>query len=278
MWLNKKDNIFVNGFDIVRNDRKDNVGGGVAILVSKSLEYKIIYNLYNCKGSIELCAIQIFLPESKLTVVFCYRSPTNNITETSWLRFLTQFEEKFIVVGDFNTHHPYWGNRVRCEEGKKLFNAIEGSEVGISNEGSSTYYSRQYGTESAIDLAFVDNTSLASYNWSVGRDSWGSDHYPIFITLNERTEQKTYFKLTRLVNCKTDWNLVVENLKKYVKQCAEIINNNRINTQVKYKTFLAIITNCIEETNPRKNFNRSENNSKQKTKINTPNTAPWWNK
>lgn len=124
-WLSPRDNITVKGFDVVRKDRDENIGGGVAILVSNALKYQRIYNLDNCRGNIELCAIQLFLADSKLTVVSCYRPPTDNINESSWVRFLNQFDEKFIVAGDFNAHHPYWGDKIRCEEGKKIINAYE---------------------------------------------------------------------------------------------------------------------------------------------------------
>lgn len=261
-WLNMNDKFYIKGFDVVRKDRLNNVGGGVAILVSNSLKYKRISNLLTCKDSIEACAIKIFLADSLLTVVSCYRPPNNSVNEASWMRFLNQFDGKFIIAGDFNAHHPLWGDRTRCDEGKKLFNAIERSEVELLNQGQNTYYSRQYGTESAIDLAFIDSASLASYNWSVGQDSWGSDHFPIYITLNEKVEIKTSFKSNRITNSKTDWNLVDENLANCIEKCKEVIYNIVSDIQTKYTTFIAIVTNCVQEANP-----NPDNRFKNKKKI-----------
>jgi hypothetical protein len=67
-----------------------------------------------------------------------------------------QFAERYLIVGDFNTHHPLWGNQDACGEGRKLFNATENSEHGILNSNQMTYRSKQYNTETAINLAFAD--------------------------------------------------------------------------------------------------------------------------
>lgn len=192
------------------------------------------------------------------------------------MRFLSQFGEKFLVAGDFNTHHPLWGDRISCDEGRKLFNALEKTEVGILNQGQSTYFSRQYGSNSAIYLAFVDIPSLALYDWSVEQDSWGSDHFPIYIRFNARSELKNSFRSSRLVNNKTDWELIEKNLESCVDLCAEVINNINIDTQAKYTMFLALITDCIHNANT---TIVSKNINSKKKKINTkkPNAAPWWN-
>lgn len=95
----------------------------------------------------------------RLTAVFCNRPPGNSINEASWMRFLNQFDDKYIIAGDFNAHHLLWGDRLKCEEGKKLFNALERSEIELLNQGQSTYHSHQYGTDSAIELVIIDSAS-----------------------------------------------------------------------------------------------------------------------
>jgi hypothetical protein len=83
------------------------------------------------------------------------------MSEESWTQFFNQFAGKYLIVGDFNTHHPLWGNQDVFSEGRKLFNAIENSDLGILNSSEMTYRSKHYNTETAIDLAFVDYELLS---------------------------------------------------------------------------------------------------------------------
>lgn len=141
---------------------------------------------------------------------------------------------------------------------------MEKTEVGILNQVQRTYYSRQYGFESAIDIAFVDIPSLVLYNWSVEPDSWGTDHFPIYITLNARSELKTSFRSIRLTNSKTDCELIGKNLENWIDQCSEIISNTNIDIRTKYTTFLAIITDCIHYVNPITNNTNNKNKKEKK--------------
>jgi hypothetical protein len=80
--------------------------------------------------------------------------------------------------GDFNAHHPFCGNQDVCRERRKLFNAVENSELGILNSSQMTCRAKQYNMETAIDLAFADYELLALYKLEVEKDSWRSNHYP----------------------------------------------------------------------------------------------------
>lgn len=111
----------------------------------------------------------------------------------------------------------------------------------------------------------------------MNQDPWGSDHLPILIALNKRAESKTKLKSTRLDNSKTDWEKVDENLVKSLDQCAEVIQNNLIDTQTKYATFLAIITNCITEANPNITQCRPGKKNIANPHKGRLNPAPWWN-
>lgn len=245
-WLSPEDNTYIRGFDVVRSDRLTHNGGGVAIFISHKLKYKKVTRIFNCNNNIETCAIEIFTQDKKLTIASYYRPPNNHIRRTMWVRFLSQFDGKFVIGGDLNIHHPLWGDRQSCREGTKVFDALEELDVGILNDNSPTFCSRQYNTLSAIDLSIVDDASILSYSWSVSEDSWGSDHFPITIILNEKVASQTKIQTTRrLYNCRTDWEKVNQNLKSRTNQCRELINDTRIDTQEKYTTFTAIITDSL---------------------------------
>lgn len=47
-WLTAKKQFIIRGFDTVRKDRIDRMGGGVAILISNGVKYKRIMDIYEC--------------------------------------------------------------------------------------------------------------------------------------------------------------------------------------------------------------------------------------
>jgi hypothetical protein len=124
--------------------------------------------------------------------------------------FFNQFPRKYLIIGDFNIHYPLWGNQDMCCERRKLFDAIENSELGILNSNQMTYRSKQYNMETAIDLAFADYELLSSYKWEVEKDSWGSNHYPINVILNRRADIRIHLHATPCIcTKKTDWDRVI---------------------------------------------------------------------
>jgi exonuclease III len=181
-WLTRNDKVHIKGFDMIRWERHTRSGGGVAIFIKNCLKYKRVSNLYNCNNSIELCAIELLVDNDNLIIVSCYRPPDKSMTAESWGRFLSQFQGRFLIAGDLNAHHLAWGVQRICREGRKLMEAIEETEACFLNKKVKTFYSRLYGTESAIDIFLVDGSSLLSYNWKVGDDSWGSDHFQFLLS------------------------------------------------------------------------------------------------
>jgi hypothetical protein len=72
---------------------------------------------------------QSFVIKAKTLLAVCYRPPDRHISEESWTQFFNQSAGKYLIVGDFSAHHPLRGNQGTCSEGRKLFNAIENSEL-----------------------------------------------------------------------------------------------------------------------------------------------------
>ncbi|XP_034936031.1 uncharacterized protein [Chelonus insularis] len=259
-WLTDDDSISVKGFDVVRRDRVGRPGGGVAILVRNNIKYKRKHGLYNCNNNIELCAIELFTCEGPFLVVSCYRPPDRNMTKDQWVRFLNQFSGNFLVTGDFNAHHQVWGSDANSIEGTKLFEAIEESEVGLLNGAVKTFYSRQYRTESALDLSFASCGLLSLFEWKVSRDTWGSDHFPIFIDFDKVVEKKgSNHAPKRLYNSKTDWGRLVRELEFRSNEIRSVVQNEDLEIQVKYTTFTAIIEDCVNVATPGRGGSRNLN-------------------
>lgn len=279
-WLQKKDNINIKNFDIIRKDRSTKKGGGVAILIRNGIKYQRTSVEYNCNGQIELCSINLFINNEKWLIISCYKSPDNNITENNWKKFLDQFNnKKILIAGDLNAHHHLWGDEKIDTQGKRIYNAIDDTNLFFLNQGKKTYKSRQFNTETAIDITIIDCSTITSFNWDVNDETWGSDHYPIFINLNERPDKKIINKASeRLHNTKTNWEEIVEKFKIKINDLNNIIFNTQTPIQVKYTTLTATITDCFYSSSKiYNNYNNKINKYNPKKKSNKlSNGAPWW--
>ncbi|CAB0040189.1 unnamed protein product [Trichogramma brassicae] len=73
---------------------------------------------------LETGAISLLTNTGEILIVACYRSPTghNNITvnDIKGISEAVKNYDKFIVVGDFNAHHPFWGDDNSCANGQQV--------------------------------------------------------------------------------------------------------------------------------------------------------------
>lgn len=60
----------------------------------------------DCQGSIEACAIDVFINNDIISIISCYRPPAApTIGVASWVNFLSQFNSACLFCGDFNVHN-----------------------------------------------------------------------------------------------------------------------------------------------------------------------------
>jgi hypothetical protein len=117
--------VYLRSFDIIRKDRGGRTGGGVLIIIKNGLKYQRMKNFCNCEGKVRVCAISIYINKVKTLLTLCYRPPDKHISDESWTQYFNQFAGNYLIVGDFNAHHPLWGNQDSCSEGRKLFKAMK---------------------------------------------------------------------------------------------------------------------------------------------------------
>lgn len=165
----------------------------------------------------------------------------------------------------------YRGDRRCCQSGVAIAETVAQEKLGILNGIEATFRSRQYQTESNIDLAFVDKRSLLVKGWSVGDDPWGSDHYPITIEFKKTTENRiSNCNKKRLYNRTTDWAKFRQTLQDKLEDTISVTQSRDIDTQVNYTTLVAIIVDAIQNSIP-------QIHRKTGCEVTTkPSPAPWW--
>lgn len=93
-------------YTVCRRDRLGGRGGGVCILVHRSLQCLNIQHGSNA----EICSIDVIFEESKCRFIMCYYSPSGSSSElvermevlTAEMKTLCDIDYDFIIAGDFN--------------------------------------------------------------------------------------------------------------------------------------------------------------------------------
>lgn len=193
--------VYLRNYFIYRNDRISVNGGGVALLVHKSIKHKLL-NVINTH-SIENISIEVTLNHRKIIITSAY-SPQYSSYFADDLCKLTSGKNVFFILGDLNAKHPFWNCNTPNTAGNVLYNLLHTNNFFLYNTNAPTFYPHQAGrSHSTLDV-LLSNSSFY-VNSHVLEYEVPSDHRPIVFQINSSsidvvdTEQYN-FKLT-------NWNL-----------------------------------------------------------------------
>lgn len=87
-----------------------------------------------------------------------------------------------IIGGDFNAFHNAWGSYYNDVRGILLMDELE--SFCLLNDGSPTRVPTRPGTPNPLDLTWATSNIFERLEWSVKKESLGSDHLVVFIQLS----------------------------------------------------------------------------------------------
>ena len=238
-------------FSLIRSDRPSR-SGGVAIALKKNINYKKL-NVISSYDSIEICGCEVYTSSETLTILSVYLPPNCNLSVRHLNSVLSGLScSSIIVCGDFNAHHINWGCSDTNARGRKVLEFIENEDFVLLNDGSPTYLGQSL---SSIDLTFCSaNVSLIA-DWSTKKETLGSTHCIIEISLNI---------------CLSSKSLVTHSVPKNIEKS---FLNKKLS-----EIFLSNDFNDCDNLNKLELFSKRFNDSfkvKTSKKVKLPN--PWWN-
>nr|CAH7748854.1 unnamed protein product [Callosobruchus chinensis] len=193
IWLKKHQCMNIKGFNVIQKLRDDGYGG-VAIYIAQSIPYieKEIYTVHNT--GIEACAVELYSGEYSFVSII-YRPPSANVTTINGCNIFSQFGNKTIYCGNFNCRHIMWGNLENTTQGNILYNAMDEFDLICANDGSPTRVHLPGKSTSVLDLTIISPSIADKVSWEVLHDTFGSDHYPILVSMESNFTQKRYSQL-----------------------------------------------------------------------------------
>lgn len=199
----------VPNFSIYRNDRIRNRGGGVAVLIRKSIPH---HPLPAIESNIDNIAVKLL---DGTVIVGAYNSPSNRITEEALSELFTH--TKMLLVGDLNARHTTWSNRRNNRNGSTVFDYAYEYNIAVLAPDSPTHFPSNNSTPSIIDI--ILNKNYPHFIQPKSLPLLSSDHNPVHCTIQGTIENNR--TLTKYDYKTTNWRKFKQILKERT-----IINNN----------------------------------------------------
>ena len=266
-WLNPRTQLSIPNFHIIRKDRQNRNGGGVAILLKKGFRWHTADNIICEDPNVELIAIEVTTNHvHPLTIVACYRPPTHNLTLNHWERFIKTLCDKgsFLLAGDFNAAHPMWNCKTVNPAGENLYRILNEHNLIVHNTESHSHIEYNQQTRSNLDLV-ISKTDIAHLITTLQLDdSLGSDHFPISCSLS--TGKYIYQKKTnRLSSVRTNWKQYKTDMDSLYYTYFLSYDFSALSPADKYDSFVDKMTKATIANTP---------NKPKKTQISNP--VGWW--
>jgi hypothetical protein len=91
------------------------------------------------KEEYQVTCVKLKTSTGAITVVAIYFPPRHNLKRGDYLFLLQSFSGKFIIGGDFNSKHTFWGPRLTNTKGNELYLAIQEYHCEVHTTGKPTY-------------------------------------------------------------------------------------------------------------------------------------------
>lgn len=256
-WLKHKNKFYNENFVCHRSDRADGIHGGVALVVKKTINHKLMPQL---KTKIfETISVKVFLEDTEIVVIGAYfpGGNPNQILKEKFIFDLNLFNrlpDNYIITGDFNCRHSYWGCTRANTWGNLLFDKLATSSYELIAPSSPTHFPRALGrVPSTIDLIL---TNYSPYITPLEvLQKLNSDHLPVLFTIRKRCllNPITY----RFVYNKANWTRYGKTIKNLISLRNISMNsfNSPYDIDCGIKKFVDIIEQAKECAIPKKATN-----------------------
>lgn len=184
----------INNYMILRNDRRTQAHGGVAIAIRDSIPHKHITSTNT--NSIENVAIEVTINNTPTVIIAAYSPKYTQHFERD-IQSLTSTNKQFMIFGDLNAKHTSWNCNVNNTAGNKLYSLQQSNNFLVFHTADHTHHPHSGQTSSTIDL-LLSNVNF-SFQLAAHPDQMSSDHVPVICSTagNINSVSKTCFDYSK---------------------------------------------------------------------------------
>lgn len=186
-WLRGNITLDYSSFNLYKQNRDSQSGGGIAFLIRRNYSFMIINELNNVSPTTELCGIKITNLCKPITILACYCPPGNGtLSEFEWDTIInnTTHHEQCILMSDFNAHNETWNCKNTDVDGTRLFESAEKYNLFLHNTDTNSHIDPSTLKKSNLELIFSSVDTASYLHYYVMNDNMGSDHFPIAVTVD----------------------------------------------------------------------------------------------
>lgn len=178
--------------------------GGAAVIVKNSISHYEESGVQTEEFQVTAIKIKTKVNKHGITIAALYCPPRHSLKKEDYSACLQSLGSRFVVGGDFNAKHTYWGSRLITPKGKELFMAAREMGCYFHSTGRPTYWpADRQKIPDLIDFFIVRKVG-ANYIKVEENYDLSSDHSPIIMTLSDKVIKKENNPF--LVNKLTDWD------------------------------------------------------------------------
>jgi len=129
----------INGYDLIpANHPNGNARGGAAILIRSNFKYIELPPV--TEDWVQCAQIRLTSPLGDLNIAAAYVPPRHTVGAKEFQQLLDSLGTRFLIGGDFNAKHSWWGSRIKNPKGRALFDCIQSRGFKCHSTDEPTYW------------------------------------------------------------------------------------------------------------------------------------------
>lgn len=261
-WLRSRNSLYHANYSTTRLDRQCSEadrGGGVAILIRRGLQFN---QLDLSTSIVEAVGVSIITESTPINIVAAYYPGSSKKSHLQQfrrdIRRLTQFDQPFFIVGDFNARNQLWNCATSNKAGKILSQEQQSSNFYIHHPENPTRYPTGRGRPSTLDLVLSNNQVQMSV--PITHTDLSSDHLPVTFKINSSTSATRPENTYRCYN-RANWNqfsrMVNNNIDLSSRLLSDLDEERKIDDAILF--FGNVLARAEEACIPLSNYNHQRN-------------------
>lgn len=193
----------IRGYKVYNSARPDLPGkGGSAVIIKENIKHHEDAKYETVEIQATAVIIQMKSKDIAIAAIYCPAGKAQK--EEHYIHLFRSLGDRFIIGGDFNAKHTYWGSANITPKGRQLYAAAKATSCHFQSTGKPTYWpTDRQKVPSLVDFFVLRNISSVYVNIEECFDL-ASDHSAILLSLSEQVIIKR--QRPHLTNRKTDWD------------------------------------------------------------------------
>lgn len=199
--LTTKSYVKIRGYDFVCTNHPDGKAhAGAGLFIKSTIRYEIAEEF--CAPYIQASGIKLVCNNRTVSIYSIYLPPRHSISCEQFENFFKKLGPRFVVAGDYNAKHPWWGSRLANPKGRNLYKCMLQNNYSSLSGGRPTYWPTDPNKiPDLLDFVVYGGIPRSCLDIS-NEDDLSSDHTPIVVNYNANIELAP--KKVKLIKNNTD--------------------------------------------------------------------------